>query len=86
MEMPFDKKTGLPPADLKRYLALFTKDNMPIYVHCHGGTHRDGTLGVAYRVHTCGWDWDKALLEHARLGGSLKDDHVMLESIRKPPD
>ena len=55
---------------------------MPLYVHCHGGTHRAGVLGVAYRIHKCGWPWEKALLEHGRLGGSLKDDHIMLASIR----
>lgn len=86
VEMPFDKATGLSQADLRRFLALLTGEKMPVYIHCHGGTHRGGVLCVAYRIHKCGWDWDKALAEHARLGGSLKDDHAMLLSVKTLKD
>jgi len=82
VEIPFDKKSGVTQEGLKRYLDLFSGNQTPVYVHCHGGTHRASVLGVAYRVHKCGWSWERAILEHGYLGGSLKDDQIMLQSIR----
>jgi protein tyrosine/serine phosphatase len=83
VEMDFSKKKGLTEADLEKLLETFENDKGPVYIHCHGGTHRGGILGMVYRVHRLGWKWEKALMEFGRLGGSLRDDHIMLESIRK---
>ncbi len=85
VEIPFEKTKGLSPDDLKRYLKTLKTGASPFYVHCHGGTHRGGVLGVAYRVHIQGWPYEKALVEHGRLGGDLMADHIMLESVRKIP-
>ena len=83
VEIPFKKTAGLSSEDLQRYLKTIRTGASPFYVHCHGGTHRGGVLGVAYRLHIQGWPYEKALVEHGRLGGDLLADHIMLESVRK---
>jgi hypothetical protein len=82
VEIPFNKEKGPSPADLQRFLQ--TLNTMPgkFYVHCVGGTHRAGVLGVAYRVHVLKWPYEKALIEFGRLGGDLKADHVLLEAVK----
>lgn len=80
VEIPFEKTKGLSRADLELYLNTIRAGSGPFYVHCHGGTHRGGVLGFAYRVHIQGWDYNKALVEFGRLGGDLLSDHIMLES------
>lgn len=83
VEIPFDKKPGPSKQDLKRYLDTIETGAGPFYLHCHGGTHRGGTLGVAYRIHFLGWSFQEALIEHGRLGGDLLGDHTMLEAVRE---
>ncbi len=55
----------------------------PLYVHCHGGTHRGGVLMLFVRLHVEGWPLEKALVEFGRLGGDLKGDHPKIEVVRK---
>ena len=76
------EKTGVPAEALESYVKKIKAGEGPFYVHCHGGSHRAGTLAAAYRIHKQGWEFDKAIIEFGRLGGSLKDDHALLESIR----
>jgi len=82
VEAPFAKDKPVPDETLQRFLKAVRNASGPVYVHCHGGNHRGGTLAAAYRAHIEGWDWDKTLVEFGRLGGSLKDDDTMLESVR----
>ena len=83
VEISVDKKEGISQKDLNRYIDLFsTKDNLPIYVHCNGGSHRAGTMGTAYRVHKNGWKWERAVKEFDNLGGSPDDDIIILNSIK----
>ncbi len=82
-EIPFTKDTGLSEVDLQKAIHILKKENMPIYVHCHGGTHRGGILGIVYRIYKNNWSLEKALLEYGYLGGSLKDDQKMIQSIKK---
>ncbi|MBT3168478.1 MAG: hypothetical protein HN952_04410 [Candidatus Cloacimonetes bacterium] len=82
-EVPFTKDIGLSEVDLQNAIGIFKKENMPIYVHCHGGAHRGGILGLVYRIYKNNWSLEKALLEYAYLGGSLKDDQIMIQSIKK---
>jgi protein tyrosine phosphatase (PTP) superfamily phosphohydrolase (DUF442 family) len=81
IEIPFEKTTGLSPADLQQYLQTLKTTDGPFYVHCHGGAHRGGILGVAYRVYVQNWPLDKALAEYSRLGGDLLDGNTMIESL-----
>ena len=67
VEIPFEKTKGPSQDDLRRYLGTIRTGVGPFDVHCHGGTHRGGVLGVAYRVHGLGWPYEKALVEHGRL-------------------
>ena len=80
VEMVFDKK-GPSKEQIAQFLKTMTADKAPTYVHCHGGTHRAGVLGVAYRLYICKWPLDKALLEYGYLGGSLKDDYPMIKAV-----
>jgi len=82
VEIPFQKEGGLSSEDLRRYLKTIKTGVGPFYVHCRGGTHRGGVLGVAYRIHIQGWTYEKALVEYGRLGGDLLADCKMLDSIR----
>ena len=83
VEIEFNKKEGVSADQLKSFLSMVHKEEGPFYVHCHGGNHRAGILAAAYRIHEQKWSKDKALLEFGYLGGSLKDDFVMIQSITK---
>ncbi|MCK5808642.1 dual specificity protein phosphatase family protein [bacterium] len=84
-EVPFTKEVGLSKRDLEKVINILKKENMPLYVHCHGGTHRGGIVGMVYRIYKNNWSLEKALLEYAYLGGSLKDDQKMIQSIKMTP-
>ena len=82
VEVPFGKDPGVTPEVRETFLRAVRTGEGPFYVHCHGGSHRAGTLGALYRMEVEGWDFDKAAVEFGRLGGDLKTDHALLESIR----
>lgn len=82
VEIPFNKALGPTPADIRRFLDTVQTGTAPFYVHCVGGTHRGGVLGVAYRVHVQHWSFDRALVEYGRLGGDLREDHLHLETVK----
>ncbi len=82
IEIPFTKDLGLSKDDIQRFIAIFKNNSMPIYMHCNGGSHRGGILGLTYRIHKNNWSMDKALLEYGYLGGDLKDDQIMIQSIK----
>lgn len=37
--------------------------NQPVFVHCHGGRHRAGTMTAIYRITHDGWTADRAYAE-----------------------
>ena len=82
-EIPFTKDFGLSKAELDKVITILRKENMPIYVHCHGGAHRGGIMGIVHRIYNNDWTLDKALSEYEVLGRSLKDDQKMIHSIEK---
>jgi protein tyrosine phosphatase (PTP) superfamily phosphohydrolase (DUF442 family) len=77
VELPFEQ-SGLNREIISRFLETVNKSDGSLYVHCHSGKHRGGILGYIYRVKISGWQKDRALIEFARLGGDLKDDHQMI--------
>ena len=85
VEVPFQRKTGVPPAMLAKFLQAVQAEPGPFYLHCLAGCQRAGALAAAYRIHVEGWDFHKAAVEFGRLGGSLKNDHKLLETIRRKP-
>ncbi|MCI0485124.1 MAG: tyrosine-protein phosphatase [Blastocatellia bacterium] len=40
--------------------------NQPVYVHCHAGRHRTGTMIAVYRIRCDGWTADRAYEEMKR--------------------
>jgi len=82
VEVPFDKVNGPSADNLGRFVETIKQGQGPFYVHCVGGTHRGGVLGVAYRLHHLGWTYERALVEFGRLGGDLKEDHLLLEAVK----
>ncbi|MDH3982130.1 MAG: hypothetical protein OES84_04435 [Kiritimatiellaceae bacterium] len=82
IEIPFSKTKGPTVADLNRFKNTIQTGSGPFYMHCVGGSHRGGVLGVTYRTHLLDWPYEKALVEYGRLGGDLKGDHNMLEAVR----
>lgn len=82
VEIPFENATGPSHSEIALLLKSIKKLQGPFYLHCHGGAHRAGVLGAAYRIHVLGWTFEKAIVEYGRLGGDLLKDHAMLEKIR----
>lgn len=81
IEIPFDKN-GPSVADYQNYLQALETSAPPFYVHCKGGSHRAGILSAAYRIQRQGWSFEEAAIEYGRLGGDLKSDHAMVETLR----
>lgn len=83
IEIPFDK--GGPSAeDYQNFLKALESSEPPFYIHCKGGSHRAGILSAAYRIQLQGWSFEQAAIEYGRLGGDLKADHAMIETLRVP--
>lgn len=82
IEMEFMNSPGPSPENLRIYLDTVRNGNGAFYVHCHGGTHRAGILGMAYRMHVQNWPFERAVIEYGRLGGSLLEDHEMIEVVK----
>ena len=83
VEVPFDKKDGPSKDVLDKFLAAVKASEGPVYVHCHGGTHRAAILAALYRMKVLGWDYNRTAVEFGTLGGDLKGDHGMLTRMRQ---
>ena len=81
IEIPFDQ-SGPTPQDYQRYFHALETNEPPFYIHCKGGSHRAGIFSAAYRIKVQDWSIDRASIEYGRLGGDLKIDHAMLETLR----
>lgn len=82
VEIPFGKELGPSTADYEKYFQTLETKEGPFYIHCKGGSHRAGIFSAAYRIRLQGWSFNRAIIEYARLGGDLKVDHTMLETLR----
>ena len=80
VNLPFSNEV-LAPEDLAVFKSVLEKKE-PIYVHCHGGTHRAGVLGMYYRLWS-GWKYERALKEFVALGGFPFKDKPLLDVIQK---
>lgn len=83
IEIPFENKVGPTPKDYQHYAAALKNGKGPFYIHCKGGSHRAGILSAAYRIQFQDWSFDQALIEYGRLGGDLKTDHAMLQTLHR---
>lgn len=81
MELEFDYSSGLSTELLNSFLALMSSPPGVVYVHSTDGNTYAGLLGLAYRIYLQNWEPDKAMIEYARLGGSLKDAHRLVEQV-----
>jgi len=83
VELPFEK-TDLKASTVNKFLEVMNTTEKPVYVHCHGGTHRGGLFGFIYRVQVQKWDVDKASKEYAVLGGDpANKDKGMVDAALK---
>lgn len=83
VEIPFNRWPGPTAADFGKFIYTIKNGRGPFYLHCRGGAHRAGALGVVYRMHVLNWSYQKALVEFSLLGGRFKDDHGMLMRARE---
>jgi protein tyrosine/serine phosphatase len=69
------------PEKTEQFLKLVNDPaNQPVFIHCHGGRHRAGTMTAIYRITHDKWTADQAFAEMKRYEfergfghGSLKD-------------
>ena len=80
-ELPFEQN-GLTVEILQDFVKLVDNSGK-VYVHCHGGTHRAGALGLVYRVIKEGWKYQRAEKEYLALGDFVKKDKVLLDVIKE---
>ena len=78
IEVPFFKTDGPSAEVMKTFLDAVKSSPGPVYVHCHGGTHRAAILACLYRMAVLDWDFNRTAVEFGTLGGDLKGDHGML--------
>ncbi len=71
------------PSDeqISRVMHELNSNGEPVFVHCHGGRDRTGTVIACYRKTHDAWESDKALTE-ANLDG-MKRDAGMRKYVRK---
>jgi protein tyrosine/serine phosphatase len=71
--------------DVVRFLRIVTDENRtPVFVHCHRGVERTGTMFAVYRVVVQGWSKDEAIAE--MIQGSFTANNIrknLLDYIRK---
>ncbi len=82
-EIEFLNQKPIPLNILHMFIKECKDSSKKIYLHCHGGTHRAGALGVAYRMHVLKWNARRAIKEFAKLGGNLKSDGIIIESVKR---
>lgn len=80
VDLSFAKNAGFDEQQVRQIAEQMSSLPAPVYVHCVGGTHRAGVLGIIYRL-SQGWSPDQALLEFAYLGGSLKANDKTIKSV-----
>lgn len=80
VDIPFSNEV-LKPEDLKLF-KIILDEKKPVYVHCHGGTHRAGVLGLYYRLWS-GWTFNRAHDEFVALGGFPLKDKPLLDVVEK---
>ena len=74
VEVPFAKTDGPSKKILGIFLEAVKSSTGPVYVHCHGGTHRAAILAGLYRMSVQEWDFNRTAVEFGTLGGDLKGD------------
>lgn len=79
VDLPFPNEV-VKPEDLNVFKKILEQKES-IYVHCHGGSHRAGVLGVYYRLWT-GWTYERALKEFGDLGGFIIKDKALLDVVK----
>ncbi|MBT3279375.1 MAG: hypothetical protein HN370_08380 [Phycisphaerales bacterium] len=75
--------TTLDLATAKALIAYMKAAPKPMYLCCHGGSHRAGILAMLYRIHVQRASYAAAEEEFFFLGGSTVKDAPMLEIVRQ---
>lgn len=68
-------------SSLKQFLNIIDNVEYPVYIHCHGGNRRAGTLCTIFRIYKEGWSLNNALFEYGKLGGPLNKDYDFIKNI-----
>ena len=83
IEIPFEKDKGLSKEDKRKFLNLFFQYDAPFYIHGNDSTSRAGILGALYRMQLCNWPYGKTMMEFQQLGGNMKKDQILIDSLKK---
>ena len=72
-------------SDVIRFLKIVTdRERMPVFVHCHYGIDRAGTMCAIYRIVIQGWSKEEAIEEMTKGGFAYRNVHRNLVNyIRK---
>ena len=81
LDITFDNNNGPSESIISKFLKTANDTENPIYIHCYGGTHRAGILGMAYRIYIEKWEIEDAIMEYEKLGGNRIEDFDMIQKI-----
>jgi tyrosine-protein phosphatase SIW14 len=95
--IPMSDRRTPEPGQIDQFLKIVgDAAGQPVFVHCHGGRHRTGTMVAVYRMTHDGWDIDRAYQEmkqyrftttfgHGPLKQFVDDYYARLEKTKTPP-
>jgi hypothetical protein len=83
IEIPFETDKGPSQEDKRKFLNCFFRYNAPFYIHGIDSTARAGILGALYRIELCDCPYGKTMMEFQQLGGDMKQDQILVDSIKK---
>jgi len=67
--VPMSNKSAPSDAQVERILSLINEpENQPVFVHCHRGADRTGTVIAVYRISHDGWTSEQAKSEAKHYG------------------
>jgi hypothetical protein len=81
IKIEIDPVSGLSEEMLDTFLSIMESPSGVAYLHSNTGNTYAGILAMAYRIHIAKWSKEKAMIEFAKLGGSLRDSYYLMEQV-----
>ncbi len=82
VEFSFKTSAPLPPKIRKHFIDIMRSSDGAVYIHDVPGQVHALILAMVYRIQVKNRSYKDALIEFGRMGGSLKDNSVILDSLK----